>query len=102
MNILAEKQKKLYELDLSDGEYQKQKQCFLDLYYKLRAKTENSFLGKLSLKTRKRLHGLVLPVYRAKNRLCGFNFEVLQDKRIPTDHPVIFAVTHIEKEPVKE
>lgn len=35
-------------------------------------KDENSFLGKLSLKTRRSLHWLVILVFKIKNTLSGF------------------------------
>lgn len=98
MNILAEEQKRLYESkSLSDSEFCSREQRFLTLYYKHRAKTENSFLGKLSLKKRKQLHGLILSIYRIKNRLGGFTFEVLHDGRTQTEQPIVFAITHVGK-----
>ena len=97
MNILAKEQAKVFETGLSEEEYQKRNQCFLDVYFSTRAKEENSFLGKLSLKTRKHLHKLVLAVYKAKNRVGGFSFELIDDKRKETNQPIIFAVTHVGK-----
>lgn len=98
MNILAEEQKRLYESEsLSDREFCSREQRFLALYYKHRAKTENSFLGKLSLKKRKQLHGLILSIYKIKNRLGGFTFEVLHDGRTQTERPIVFAITHVGK-----
>lgn len=96
-NILAEEQKKLYDPNLSAEEYQERERCFLELYYHLREKSEKSFFGRLNLKTRKRLHWLILGTYRIKNRLGGFTFELLHDHRTHTDRPVIFAVTHVGK-----
>lgn len=97
MNILAKEQEKVFEAGISEEEYQNRNQHFLDLYYKTRAKEENSFLGKLSLKTRKRLHSLILFIYKAKNRLGGFSFELVHDRRKETSQPIIFAVTHVGK-----
>lgn len=68
---------------------------FLGLYYMLRNKDENGFLGRLSLKTRKRLHRLILLVYIIKNHLGGFPHEVIKDERTKTDRPIIFAITHV-------
>lgn len=96
-NILAEEQKKLYEPYLSVEEQQEREQRFLELYYRLRVKSESSFLGRLNLRTRKRLHGLILSIYKIKNRLGGFTFELLRDCRTQTDQPIIFAVTHVGK-----
>lgn len=96
-NILAEEQKRLFEPNLSVEEQQEREQRFLELYYRLRLKTESSFFGRLSLRTRKRLHGLILSIYKIKNRLGGFTFELLHDCRTHTDQPIIFAVTHVGK-----
>lgn len=97
MNILADKQQKIFEPGISEEERTKQEQAFYDLYYKTRKKDENSFLGKLSLKTRKRLHKLVLLVFAVKNRLSGFSCKVIKDEREKTDKPIIFALTHVGK-----
>lgn len=97
MNILADKQLKAFDPSISDIE---RKQCeaeFYKLYYELRNKEESSILGKLSLKTRKRLHKFILPVYILKNHLGGFNYKIIKDERIKTDRPIIFAVTHVGK-----
>ena len=97
MNILADKQQKIFEPGISEEERTKREQAFYDLYYKTRKKDENSFLGKLSLKTRKRLHKLVLLVFAVKNRLSGFSCKVIKDEREKTDRPIIFALTHVGK-----
>lgn len=49
------------------------------------------------MKTRKRLHGVMLSAYRIKNRLGGFTFEILHDCRTSVNRPIIFAVTHVGK-----
>lgn len=36
-------------------------------------------------------------IYRLKNRLGGFTYEVISDKRSETDRPIIFAITHVGK-----
>lgn len=97
MNILADEQQKIFEPGISEEEKVTREQEFCDLYYKTRIKDENSFLGKLSLKTRKRLHSLVLFVFAVKNRLSGFSCKVIKDKREKTDRPIIFALTHVGK-----
>ena len=97
MNILAEEQKKLFEPGISEEEQQRREAEFLRLYYDLRHKDETSFFGRMSLKTRKRLHKLILLVYIIKNRLGGFSYELTGDKREKTDRPIIFAVTHVGK-----
>lgn len=79
MNILADEQQKKFEPGICQEEKAKREQAFYDLYYKTRKKDENSFLGKLSLKTRKRLHKLVLLVFAVKNRLSGFSCKVIKD-----------------------
>lgn len=67
------------------------------MYFDLRYKEEESFLGRLSLKTRKRLHRLVLLVYIIKNHLGGFSYEIINDNREKTNRPIIFAITHVGK-----
>lgn len=97
MNILAEEQKKTLEPGISEEERQNREQNFLELYYGLRYKDETNFFGRMSLKTRKKLHKLILLVYIIKNRLGGFSYELIGDKREKTDRPIIFAVTHVGK-----
>ena len=76
---------------------EKRENAFYELYYQTRSKDENSFLGRLSLKTRQRLHKLVLLIFIIKNRLSGFKCKVIKDERRATDRPVIFALTHVGK-----
>ena len=97
MNILAEEQLKLFEPNLSDDERKEQEEHFYKLYYELREKDENSLLGRMSLKTRQRLHWLVLLIYIAKNHLGGFSYEIIKDRREKCDRPIIFAITHVGK-----
>lgn len=97
MNILAEEQLKIFETDISEEERCKRSELFYQLYFKLRHKEENSCLGRLSLKARKRLHPLVLLIYIIKNHLGGFSYEIINDNREKTNRPIIFAVTHVGK-----
>lgn len=97
MNILAEEQRKLFEQGISDEERRKREEQFLELYYSVRQKYESGILNRLSLKTRKRIHKLVLSAIIMKNHLSGFSYEVIGDRRAPADRPVIFAVTHVGK-----
>ncbi len=97
MNILADEQQKIFESGISTEEKNKREKEFYELYYKTRQKDENSFLGKLSLKTRQRLHSLVLLVFVIKNWLSGFSCKVIKDEREKTDRPIIFALTHVGK-----
>ncbi len=97
MNILAEEQKKLFDAKLSAEELGELKEQFLKLYYKLRAQNEKSFFGKMSLKTRKRIHWIILLIYIIKNRLGGFSYELIADKRKKAGKPIIFAVSHVGK-----
>lgn len=97
MNILADELQKIFEVGISNEEKTRREKAFYELYYQTRSKDENSFLGRLSLKTRKRLHPLVLLIFIIKNWLSGFNCKVINDKREATDRPVIFALTHVGK-----
>ena len=40
---------------------------------------------------------MILFIYCIKNRLGGFSYEALNDLRSETEHPVIYAVTHVGK-----
>lgn len=93
MNILAEKQLEA----LKSGAGKKEQEAFLSIYYQLREKEEKRWFSRLSLRQRQKLHGLILFIYRAKNRLSGFSYELLNDRRQETDRPIIFAVTHVGK-----
>lgn len=97
MNILAEQQRKMLEANISEEERSKRMESFHQMYFALRHKEENSYLGRLSLKARKRLHPFVLLVYIIKNRLGGFSYEIINDNREKTNRPIIFAVTHVGK-----
>lgn len=97
MNVLADKQLKMLDPEISDNERKQYEEAFYKLYYQMREKDENCLLGRISLKTRKKLHWLVLLVYIIKNHLGGFTYEILQDKHTKCDNPIIFAVTHVGK-----
>lgn len=49
------------------------------------------------MEQRKKLHKLILLIYKIKNKLGGFSFELIKDERNSTDRPIIFAVTHVGK-----
>ena len=97
MNKLAEEQKKLFQEGLTEEEYKKVEQEFLQLYYKLRNKNENRFYSKLTLEQRKKIHKYILAIYTLKNKLGGFTHEIIKDEREKTDRPIIFAITHVGK-----
>lgn len=42
MNILAKEQEKIFETGISEEDYQKRNQHFLDVYFSTRAKEENN------------------------------------------------------------
>lgn len=97
MNILAEKQKNMLEKGISKEEYSKRETEFLKLYYELRRKDENKWWSKLTLEQRKSIHWLILQIYKIKNHLGGFSYEIINNKKAETNRPVIFAVTHVGK-----
>lgn len=97
MNKLAEKQKKLFQEGLTEEEYTKIEQEFLELYYKLRDKNESKFYSKLTLEQRKKIHKYILAIYTLKNKLGGFTHEIIKDEREKTARPIIFAVSHVGK-----
>lgn len=97
MNILADKQKLLYEDGITKEEYKKREEEFLKLYYDLRNKDERSILNRLTLEQRRKLHFLILSIYKLKNKIGGFSYDLLKDERTLTDRPIIFVVTHVGK-----
>lgn len=97
MNVLADVQKWMLEPGINEEEFSHRRKVFLEQYYKLRQKNENGVLGQLSLRTRKKLHPLILAVYTIKNHLGGFQYTMVDDKREKTERFVIYAVTHIGK-----
>ena len=97
MNVLAEKQRDLLYNNYSKEEFEQKEQEFLELYFKLRLKEEEKLWSKLSLEQRKQIHGLILGIYKVKNRLGGFSYDLIKDERESTDRAVIFAVTHVGK-----
>ena len=101
MNVLAEEQKKLLDKSLSEEEYKKQEKEFLNLYYELREANDKKFYSNLTLEERRRIHKFILAIYKIKNRLEGYSYEVINDKRTPTNRPIIFAVTHVGKKDIE-
>lgn len=97
MNVLADEQLKLFEENLTEEEKEKRNKEFLELYYKLRNKDDSRFYSKLSLEQRRKIHSLILGVYKIKNKLGGLSYDLLKDEREQTDRPIIFAVTHVGK-----
>ncbi len=97
MNRLGKELEKVLEKGIPKEEYEVRFDEFLKLYYKLRSQEEDRWWSKLSLEQRQRIHSLILGVYKAKNKLSGFSYKILADKRTPTDRPIIFAPTHIGK-----
>ena len=109
MNILAEKQKMIFEEGITSEEREKRKEEFLKLYYQLREKNDDKFYSKLTLEQREKIHKYILLVYKTKNRFGGFSYDLIKDEREKTDRPIIFAITHVGKfdievvsEPIKE
>lgn len=97
MNVLAEKQKRIFEEGITDEEKNKREQEFLELYYKLRDENDEKIYSRLTLEQRRKIHKLILLIYTIKNKLGGFSYELIKDERIPTDRPIIFALTHVGK-----
>ena len=54
-------------------------------------------MNNLSVKTRKRLHHLLLSAIKIQNRLNGYRLSILGDERCQTRKPLIYAITHIGK-----
>lgn len=70
----------------------------LKVYYRQKRvmdfKTNKLFPGTI---WKKALHPLLILALKLKRVLCGQRINVIGDKRIPTEHPVIYAATHIVK-----
>lgn len=101
MNRLANKQKKLFEDDLSPLEYEQKQKEFIELYYKLREKEANRWYSKLTLEQRKKIHPYILKTYKFKNeKISKFSYEVIKDERgdvASLKRPIIYALTHVGK-----
>lgn len=97
MNILAEMQKSIFEEGITPGEKAKIEKEFLKKYKELRDADEQKLTGKLSIEQRRKIHWLILSVYKIENAKHGLTYEVLKDERTKTDRPIIFAVTHVGK-----
>ncbi len=95
MNTLANVQKKLYDPNLSAEEYSQRWEEFISRYNFLRGRNEASLLGRLTRRSRNRLHPLLTFIHVVKNHALGLSHTVLHDGRRQTEQPVIFAVTHI-------
>lgn len=100
-NILGVKADALARMIPGTPEYKKALAGFLAEYHAMRKQSEESLLGKLSLKQRQWLHPFMLRVIRLKNRLEGIRVEVLDDRRGGLKELVIFAVTHVGKSDVE-
>ncbi len=69
----------------------------IDTYYFYRNKFDNSFMGRMSHKQRLFLHPLLFKLISSRNKKAGFTTHLIYDKRIKTNKPIIFAITHIGK-----
>lgn len=97
MNVLAEKQKKMFDENITEEERHIYKKEFLDLYYKMRKENDEKFYSKLTLEQRQKIHKFILLIYKLKNRFGGFSYEIINNKRETINRPIIFAVTHVGK-----
>lgn len=97
MNILAEEQKKIFDETITEEERLKREKEFFKLYYTLRNADEKKVYSKLTLEQRKKIHNVILGIYKLKNRLGGFSYEIIKDERMSTERPIIFAITHVGK-----
>lgn len=90
-NTLAQLADTLAQMSPDAPDYLKTQEDFLQRYHVARKQSEESLLGRLSLKQRQRLHPFLLGVIRLKNRLGGLSVEVLHDRRGDVNKPVIFC-----------
>lgn len=97
MNKLAKVFHTTLEAGISNTERALRQSAFLELYFKLREKSESSFLGSLTLEQRRCIHPFMYFINKAKNVVMGLRHKVLEDMRQQTDRPVIYAATHIGK-----
>lgn len=75
------------------------KQDLTDLktYYEARNKYDKSFVSNLSHQKRLSIHPLLLNIIKLKNKMSGFDINVLYDNSVSTDNPKIFCITHMGK-----
>lgn len=78
------------EKNLTPDEYK-------EYYFYLRELFEKSKINNLSLETKRKLHPLLLTLIKISNKVNGYKLMILDDKRIKTNRPIIYAVTHIGK-----
>ena len=87
----------LFEQGISPAEYERRYQAYLSLYFRLRERSANSFLGRISFEQRHKLHPLMNFVNAAKNVVMGLRPRVIADRHSKADRPIIYAATHIGK-----
>lgn len=91
MNVLGELQCQLYKGQITGKKYYTE-------YYRYRNIEERKWYSRLSVKQRKRLHGLLLLINKIKNRLGGFSYEIINNRSyMKAGRPVIYAITHVGK-----
>lgn len=91
MNSLGELQRQLYEGKITEENY-------FEKYYYYRKNEEKKWYSNLSIKKRKQLHRFLLAIFRIKNRLGGFSYEIVDNKScMKLNKPIIFAITHVGK-----
>ena len=73
----------------------------LKTYYFYRDLYDQSFEARLSLRTRVFMHPVMWCLISLNNRLGGLRTTVLYDRRVKTNKPKIFAVTHIVKKDIE-
>lgn len=66
-------------------------------YYEARNKYDRSHLGKMSLKSRKRLFPILKAIIITRNKFNGYKIKCIGNKSISCKAPKIYATTHIGK-----
>jgi len=66
-------------------------------YYEARGKYERSCLGKMSLKSRKRLFPILKTIITIRNKFNGYKISCIGNKSVYSKMPKIYAITHIGK-----
>lgn len=74
----------------NNEEYQKYYKYIRNLY-------EKSKIANLSIESHKKIYPYMYKILQIMNRLSHHNLTILHDRRLPTQKPKIYAITHIGK-----
>lgn len=97
MKKLAWAQMQLYEDNITEPEYNRRYEEYVNLYKHNKFLFHRKWISKIALSTKKKLHRLLMLLFKAKTLFSGFSWEIVSDRHTQTKKPVIYAITHIGK-----